>query len=60
MNNIENMTSDFGEFIRAYATFMELLVRIIKYSYQYYGTKGNKWFIKKLMDDMVAEFTDDA
>ena len=60
MNNIENMTSDFGEFIRAYATFMELLVRIIKYSKIFIGTKGNKWFIKKLMDDMVAEFTDDA
>ena len=53
-------TSDFGEFIRAYATFMELLVRIIREATKYIHKRSKKWFIKKLMDDMVAEFTDDA
>ena len=47
--------SDFGQFIRAYATFMELMVRMVVKNQD----KG-EGVLQKMAADMVAEFTDDV
>lgn len=55
LRNIESLTSDFGQFIRAYATFMELMVRMVVKNQD----KG-EGILQKMAADMVAEFTDDV
>ena len=55
MNKIEAMTTDFGQFIRSYATFMEILVRMVRAT-----PDKSEHALQRIMSDMIKEFTDDV
>ncbi len=55
MEKIDAMTTDFGKFIRSYATFMAILVRMIRSN-----RDRSKHALQRIMSDMIEEFTDDV